>query len=484
MMKGYFKTACLCLATLCIILAACACTTNGGNTSYTDPVDKGFNEPELKDITVWSTFANTDLRIFSKANMEGFMDAFSQDHPGYTVEYTTFADNLSSYAQIVAAVQSNTQPDLIYSPFINYFYFENVLQPFDYYIQNDPEYNSMDLHEVINEYTIDGHYYGMIGGMTCYLLAWNKDMFAENGLDPEVPPKTLDEILELQSVFRVLNEKGRVTQCGLATYFGCHQVSYAYTGNRYRNNAGYKYDVDNEWTVKYYEWCVDMAEVMGGISNLTQNMKNSSFLTSPAFQAGEAAMAFVMMPYQWQGVDFKVGLARWPSFADDPDQESIVVYTDDVFQLMRDCKNPDGGWFYVKWYMSAGLLEVAELNSFDADPVNYFPFYYTNSYIRQRCYDLYYDELTEESKALIAARDAMFDNAIANSGCHQARIDSIYTYNEIITVAQQQKVSSIREYLKDLQRRLDALADEWIEEKNQKGWNISDENPWGTPPEL
>jgi multiple sugar transport system substrate-binding protein len=44
---------------------------------------------------------------------------------------------------------------------------------------------------------IDGKYYSLPTAVRTLGLFWNKDIFKQNGLDPEKPPKTLDELVEV-----------------------------------------------------------------------------------------------------------------------------------------------------------------------------------------------------------------------------------------------------------------------------------------------
>jgi len=44
---------------------------------------------------------------------------------------------------------------------------------------------------------IDGKYYTVPTAVRTLSLFWNKDIFKDNGLDPETPPETLDEMLEM-----------------------------------------------------------------------------------------------------------------------------------------------------------------------------------------------------------------------------------------------------------------------------------------------
>ena len=50
------------------------------------------------------------------------------------------------------------------------------------------------------------------------VMMWNKKLFKEAGLDPNVPPKTLNELVEFGKKLIVKNEKGEVVQWGFELY--------------------------------------------------------------------------------------------------------------------------------------------------------------------------------------------------------------------------------------------------------------------------
>ncbi len=58
--------------------------------------------------------------------------------------------------------------------------------------------------------------YGIVSDATPTALYYNKDMFREVGLDPEIPPATMDELIEFADRLTIRNEKGEPTRAGLS----------------------------------------------------------------------------------------------------------------------------------------------------------------------------------------------------------------------------------------------------------------------------
>jgi multiple sugar transport system permease protein len=58
--------------------------------------------------------------------------------------------------------------------------------------------------------------YGVIHGATWQSLFYNKEHFREVGLDPDKPPKTLDELVEYAKKLTIYDENGRIKRAGLS----------------------------------------------------------------------------------------------------------------------------------------------------------------------------------------------------------------------------------------------------------------------------
>ncbi len=76
----------------------------------------------------------------------------------------------------------------------------NWIRPLDEFIDNpditDPEWKAGFSDAMLNSVVKDGSRYAIIYQMGSNILYYNKEIFEKSGLDPENPPKTLDEVLE------------------------------------------------------------------------------------------------------------------------------------------------------------------------------------------------------------------------------------------------------------------------------------------------
>lgn len=92
---------------------------------------------------------------------------------------------------------------------------------------------------VLAYYTVDNKLYSMPFNTSNPLLYYNKDAFRKAGLDPNKPPRTFDDVLEMGRKLTVKDGSGRTTQYGisLAIYGWFFEQFLAVSGGLYVNNG-------------------------------------------------------------------------------------------------------------------------------------------------------------------------------------------------------------------------------------------------------
>jgi multiple sugar transport system substrate-binding protein len=135
--------------------------------------------------------------------MNQLIEQFNAENPDVVVVQETFP--FDAYQQRVAtAIAAGQGPDVV-----QLFYgYVSAWQRAGYVEPLPQEHIS---HEWIEEYfipmvesvKIDGEYYGLPTAVRSLALFYNKDMFREAGLDPESPPTTWDEFVEVAKALTV-----------------------------------------------------------------------------------------------------------------------------------------------------------------------------------------------------------------------------------------------------------------------------------------
>ncbi len=146
---------------------------------------------------------------------------------------------------------------------------------------------------------------------------WNKQLFEESGLDPEKPPKTLEEVDEYSA--KILKKSGaNVTKIGMIPW-----DSYGYSNSLFTWGFGFGaefYDKereevtpDHEYAVKALEWIVKYARSVGGADRVTVTPPG---LQLHPFSTGNIGMSPLVAPnyrdIKTNVKDMKIGATLLP----------------------------------------------------------------------------------------------------------------------------------------------------------------------------
>jgi multiple sugar transport system substrate-binding protein len=163
-------------------------------------------------ITYWQYFYQTKVDL-----MDELIKSFMAKNPDIKVEQVTFP--YESYNQKVAAsVPAGEGPDLI-----NLFCGWLPMYVKAGYLQELPKTDfSADYMKstyypfVVENVDFNGKLYSVPTAVRTLALIWNKKLFKEAGLDPNVPPKTLDELAAFAKKLSKYDAQGNLIQAGLA----------------------------------------------------------------------------------------------------------------------------------------------------------------------------------------------------------------------------------------------------------------------------
>lgn len=205
------------LMALTFSLVLGACSSNGGSSSgNATATSSGSSGNGPVTLTVWGSPSlslpnnenlstpeeiekNQDIYAYIQAEME-------KKFPGIKIEYVNkgWADELRQ--NLMVSVMAGNPPDVSFG--------EEFI----------PEFAKMHaLSEVPEEYTkdlvpgpmaaakFDGKNYGVSGMTGIFALMYNKDVMKKAGLDPNAPPKTWNEWLEMSR---------KITEAGKGEYYG------------------------------------------------------------------------------------------------------------------------------------------------------------------------------------------------------------------------------------------------------------------------
>jgi len=125
-------------------------------------------------------------------------------------------------------------------------------------------------------------------------LYWNKDLFEEAGLDPEKPPKTLDELNQYAEKLTKKDAKGNYTQMGFIPAFPWSQqgtINYLFGGSNYAD-GGHTLTVNSQANIDSYKWAQSFYKKYGATKVIDFQSGFGDYPSSEnGFFAGKVAMA-------------------------------------------------------------------------------------------------------------------------------------------------------------------------------------------------
>ena len=162
-------------------------------------------------ITYWQYFYQSKVDL-----MNDLIQQFEARNPGIKVDQVTFP--YESYQQkVAAAVPAGEGPDVI-----NLYYGWLPLWVKSGYIQAlpDSDFSSRYLAKtfypfVAQSVSFGGKNYSVPTAVRTLALIFNKRLFRDAGLDPNVPPRTLDELLTDARKLSKYDAQGNLVQAGL-----------------------------------------------------------------------------------------------------------------------------------------------------------------------------------------------------------------------------------------------------------------------------
>jgi len=147
----------------------------------------------------------------------GLVNEFNSSQNEVQVDVIYGGSEMLAGQKVQAMIASGDAPDLheMGAQYLSPFADADLLVPIEEFMKNEPGYDQSDFFEAfVDAWSYKGKFYTfpMYGSVPVWAI--NKDMFRENGLDPENPPKYWDEMLPaLQKLARY--DGNRVVRYGL-----------------------------------------------------------------------------------------------------------------------------------------------------------------------------------------------------------------------------------------------------------------------------
>ncbi|HMN62346.1 MAG TPA: extracellular solute-binding protein, partial [Anaerolinea sp.] len=232
--------------------------------------------------------------------------------------------------KIIAALSSSETPDVIVfsgGDRVKSLAKENVVLQLNDIINT----SGIDMNDVVPGATIQckqgDKMWCLPWGTDVYALFWNKDLFEAAGLDPNTPPKTMEELATFAEKLTKVDDQGNLTQIGFIPDFSWgHTDLYSrMMGGFWYSDDGTQVTLDSPAMIDALKWQQQFYEKYGVDQVLKFTSAMGDYMSpDQGFYAGKIAM---MVDGEWQvGPNFipkfkpelSYGVAAFPPPAANP----------------------------------------------------------------------------------------------------------------------------------------------------------------------
>jgi sn-glycerol 3-phosphate transport system substrate-binding protein len=346
------------LACLFLVLGLAACGGGGGEEGG----GEGTPSAGPVEITLWHSEIASNLNT-----IQDLARRFNNSQSEVKAKLAFQGTSDENMAKVLASLQAGQAPTIAYLDEVQAqrLIDSGGFRPVQDFIDRE-NYDLSDFDpKTIQFYTVDGKLWAMPISIAVPLLYYNKLPFREVGLDPDDPPKDLDELKEVSRKFVKRDSHGNLMRTGMALDINPWylEVVLAEHGDLYVNNENGRdgrataVEFNGPTGQAFFQWWRDMVK-----EDLALDVGRA--LTSPdyllAIGAGQAVMTRASSSGLRSVVDvLEGGLAQTEvelGIAALPGVPGGTGYTATYSRALwfakdRPEKEQEAGWKFVKWLM-------------------------------------------------------------------------------------------------------------------------------------
>jgi multiple sugar transport system substrate-binding protein len=244
-------------------------------------------------LRVWSMWTGDEEKVF-----QHILDHYERTHPN--IEFDNISTNYED-SKTIRAIIAGSPPDFctIADPgLVGQFAANNAVMCLDDLFKKQGFRREDFTPGSIGQCTYKGKLYAMPYLVDCIALLWNKDSFIEAGLDPERPPRTLEELQEFAVRLTKRDEKGNLVRLGCQIEPGRYGLLISVFGGRLYDPERDAVTADDPRNVEALNWYKKFLDAQGGLAKVnafSEGFGQGQSANNPFF-VGKIAM---MVNGQW-----------------------------------------------------------------------------------------------------------------------------------------------------------------------------------------
>lgn len=365
-------------------LAACGGAGRPGSATESGVAAPTTPVPSKAPVTVtawYSALATPEVDARSRA----LHRQFEQAHPHITVDWqgVEWAGAPAMLAKLPVAAASGYMPDTFRSHWSIHgsLIHQGFVRPLDEQMKAARLSRADFTPSTWDIASYRGRIYGVPNDAYAYAPWWSKDVFAKSGLDPEKPPTTFEDLLDVS--MRVHRsgaaESGgsgtartpgdtstaQITQLGWNFRMTAPgHFAFLFGGDVY-DKARERVTPDDPGVIEALTWLLTLTRRQGGhaaVEKVWEGRGGGATATHPFYTGHVAFMTVGTGSYHYvqrYAPDLQFGVMRYPGkrsqasggqTAAERNVENTTVQTE-ILPISKDSKHPDETWTFLKWLL-------------------------------------------------------------------------------------------------------------------------------------
>lgn len=297
-----------------------------------------------------------------RAGWFALVEEFERQHPNIDVIIGP-ADRGSDLQKLLCGIIGDSPPD-VFKREANLFgdiAARGILMPIDRFVEADKD-RPDGIHEA--DYSPgmweslkgeDGKLYAIPEGTNALFLAYNKDVFREEGLDPEKPPRTWKELQEYTKLLTKRDKNGRITRLGTmihAPYMEDDLIFYiSQLGESVLSPDGRECLLDEEPAFKALSFLKDTIELEGGRRAFDDFARMQEGMGTWPLGEGDIAMSveghFVISGAMRRNSDMDLGMTPVPV----PEGHPFITTSarHGLYLIPYNARHPEEAWEFIRF---------------------------------------------------------------------------------------------------------------------------------------
>jgi multiple sugar transport system substrate-binding protein len=325
-------------------------------------------------LSLWSGWTGAEGKSFQKV-----VDHFNAAHPAIFVENL---GGVQDDTKTIRAITAGVPPDVffLWSPSnLGPLVANNAVRPLDEPFRASGFKESDFIRAALEMGRVHGRLYSLPYLVDCSGLYWNKAIYREEGLNPERPPETLEELAEIAGKLTHRDRNGNILRLGLD--LPDIQLVLFLFGGRLLDERD-RPTADDPRNLQAFRWYLDLVKRMGGINQINSYASGYGQVQGanhPFFIAKTAMMLsgeYIPWWIERYAPRLSYGLTACPYPRAAPALHGSNLIGGNPMCIPTESRHPNEAWEFIRWVQShdaqvefaTALNNVPNVRSVLSDP--------------------------------------------------------------------------------------------------------------------